>query len=282
MNQQPDKLFRDKLENYEKAVAPSAWDRIAPAQPSGTQNRVWLKVAASLLLVAGAGAIWMWTRSDASTSSTLAGVPSTMSRPSVSATAEEVPAPEKAVSNVEAASHTLQAEATMTPKAQPSTRRSGHRRTTHSNQLARVDAQMNGQAGRYEAAGADYNDATTRTSPEPASLTKESLVSSTEPTGVDKTLFADGHPVAVDVAAERVSQGVTLTYSAKEVSAYLDKNFDGDATDDDKKQSTLKKLLQKANDLKTNQDTFGELRQRKNEILALNFKNDKRGQKTRN
>jgi hypothetical protein len=78
------------------------------------------------------------------------------------------------------------------------------------------------------------------------------------------------------------ASGVTLSYTTEDVSTYLNKNIDDEATDDDKKQSTLKKLLHKANDLKTNQDPFGDLRQRKNEILALNFKNDKRGQKTRN
>ena len=39
------------------------------------------------------------------------------------------------------------------------------------------------------------------------------------------------------------------------------------------------KLLKKANDLKNNHDPMGELRQKKNEILALNFKGEKqRGQ----
>jgi len=83
-------------------------------------------------------------------------------------------------------------------------------------------------------------------------------------------------------AAVNTSKSVTLTYSTADVSAYLNKNTEDEATEDERKQSTLKKLLQKANDLKTNQDPFGELRQRKNEILALNFMNDKRGQKTRN
>jgi hypothetical protein len=52
-----------------------------------------------------------------------------------------------------------------------------------------------------------------------------------------------------------------------------------DATPEDKKPSTLKKLLRKANELTNNQDPLGDLRQKKNEILALNFKSDKqRGQ----
>jgi hypothetical protein len=72
------------------------------------------------------------------------------------------------------------------------------------------------------------------------------------------------------------SQSVTLVYSAAEVNAkYLNKNITEEATSDSKKPSTLRKLLDKAYDLKHNQDPFGELRQKKNEILALNFKNEK-------
>jgi hypothetical protein len=58
----------------------------------------------------------------------------------------------------------------------------------------------------------------------------------------------------------------------------LDKKALAQATSEEKKSSTFKKLLKKANDLKSNQDPFGDLREKKNEILALNFRNEKRGQ----
>jgi hypothetical protein len=69
-----------------------------------------------------------------------------------------------------------------------------------------------------------------------------------------------------------------LTISSEETDQYLNKNTLAEATAHDKKPSTFKKFLKKANDLKSNQDPFGDLRERKNEILALNFKNDKREQ----
>jgi hypothetical protein len=56
---------------------------------------------------------------------------------------------------------------------------------------------------------------------------------------------------------------------------YLDKKSLADATSEEKKSSTLRKLLDTAYDLKNNQDPFGDLRQKKNEILALNFKSEK-------
>ena len=69
-----------------------------------------------------------------------------------------------------------------------------------------------------------------------------------------------------------------MTITSEETNKYLNENALAEATSEEKKSSTLKKLLKKANDLKNNQDPFGDLRQKKNEILALNFKNEKRGQ----
>ena len=71
----------------------------------------------------------------------------------------------------------------------------------------------------------------------------------------------------------------TLIITTKESDEYLNKKELAQATSKEKKSSTLKKLLKKADDLTNDQDPFGELRQKKNEILALNFKTDKqRGQ----
>ena len=82
------------------------------------------------------------------------------------------------------------------------------------------------------------------------------------------------------VAAKPEPQKITLVYTAKDVEEYLDKKYLAEATSESKKSSTLTKLLKKANDLTNNQDPFGELRQKKNEILALNFRSEKqRGQK---
>ena len=55
MNQQPDKLFRDKLEGYQKPAPASAWEKIAAAQSKKNDKWPWLKVAASIAFVAAAG-----------------------------------------------------------------------------------------------------------------------------------------------------------------------------------------------------------------------------------
>jgi hypothetical protein len=56
----------------------------------------------------------------------------------------------------------------------------------------------------------------------------------------------------------------------------LNKNSLAEATPAEKKPSTFKRVLNKALELKHNQDPIGDLREKKNEILALNFKNEKR------
>lgn len=75
------------------------------------------------------------------------------------------------------------------------------------------------------------------------------------------------------VADEPIEDHVTLIYTVEEVrEKYLTKNKTEEATLPLEKTSTFKKLLNKVYDLKNNQDAFGELRQKKDEILALNFK----------
>jgi hypothetical protein len=80
-----------------------------------------------------------------------------------------------------------------------------------------------------------------------------------------------------------LTEGSTLVLNAEEVNEkYLHKkNSEGDATSENKKSSTLQRLLSKVSDLKHNQDPFGELRQKKNEILALNLKSEKQRNQNR-
>ena len=55
MNQQPDKLFREKLEGYQKPAPASAWEKIAAAQSKKNDRWLWLKIAACIAFVAAAG-----------------------------------------------------------------------------------------------------------------------------------------------------------------------------------------------------------------------------------
>lgn len=55
MNQQPDKFFREKLHGYQKPVSPEAWSRISQNLDKKNRTSLWLKVAASVLLLATTG-----------------------------------------------------------------------------------------------------------------------------------------------------------------------------------------------------------------------------------
>ena len=83
---------------------------------------------------------------------------------------------------------------------------------------------------------------------------------------------------APETITPEVSRAVVITYSAAEVNErFLKKNL-VDATSEEKKQSGIQKLLTLAADIKNTSNGLGDLREKKNEILALNFHDDKRGQ----
>lgn len=274
MNQQPDKLFRDKLQNYQKTAPTTAWERISSAQGTKKNNKlIWLRIAASLLILAASVASWLVIRPNRPAPASMA-----QNSPAAAPAPEVTPSP--AVSEALNAAErtpdkTGNAKVAKVPQ-RPATKEPG---PAQPNGVAQTREQIAHHTPSKETSSA----MDTSKNPAPADEPAVAVLPATDVHGSDSGGSAHSETVAsINTSVDTSSQNVTLNYSTQDVAAYLDKNFDDEATDDDKKQSTLQKLLQKANDLKTNQDAFGELRQRKNEILALNFKNDKRGQKTRN
>ena len=68
----------------------------------------------------------------------------------------------------------------------------------------------------------------------------------------------------------------TIVFTPEEVNQkYLSRKNEARATSEAKQPSTLRNLLDKAQDLKHNQDPLGEIRQKKDEILAMNFRKEK-------
>jgi hypothetical protein len=246
MNQQPDKFFRDKLEHYQKPAPSSAWDKIAAAQTKKNDKGLWLKIAASLLLLTVAGyVLWPSTTSVEQPENTLSEIPATQS---------------------------------------PSD--STKKQATEDNS---INTELNAEAKNNLQATAEKKTEKTFSKPRstPKNEPERKTVTVVKDEEQPESQIINGNPavavestetIITELNKEKETQNITLIYSAKEVDEYLDKNALAEATSRDKKPSTLKKLLQKANDLKNNQDPFGELRQKKNEILALNFKNEKRGQ----
>ncbi len=108
---------------------------------------------------------------------------------------------------------------------------------------------------------------------------KETLEAATIRAIPDNTVATIEKKNADTIDDNESPRNVTIVFTAEEVNEkYLAKNTEAQATPVGEETSGLRKLLDKAYDLKHNRDFLGELRQKKNEILAMNFKNDKRTQ----
>jgi len=241
---QLDKIFKDQLEHYQKPAPSAAWARvqknIAPASP----NYFWLKIAASLLLVAAAGAA-LWLREEEVKE--IAQMPA--SAPKVeNAMKEETRLPlEK--NDVSAVAELAVADKKEIKKTLPVENKQQKELTKKTEEKAPALPEIT-----------SIN--------ETIALNENTTPNATSAESTENTVPADN------------STGVTIVMSSQEINdKYLNKNSsDDEATSEEKKSSTFRKLLDKAYDLKHNQDPIGELRQKKNEILALNFKNDKRNE----
>jgi hypothetical protein len=248
MNQQPDKLFREKLEGYQKPAPASAWEKIAAAQSKKNDKWLWLKIAASIAFVAVIGYMsWPEPKTE--------NISQELSTKPEVKTSEQVPPISEKIADVKP--ETTQPSATSDKGSVPISKR----KNIVKKMSPRKDDVQNQNI---------------------AEATKEEtlpLQSEVEIDIASVETITQPQIETTSVPAETEHEKITLVYTAKDVEEYLDKKSLAEATSDSKKSSTLKKLLKKANDLTNNQDPFGELRQKKNEILALNFKNEKqRGQ----
>jgi hypothetical protein len=251
MNQQPDKLFREKLEGYQKPAPASAWEKIAAAQSKKNDKWLWLKIAASIAFVAAAGYILLPENKPSELSQ------DTSTKPAEKSIAEETP---QAVEQP--------AEDLKTENTKSSEQTNGSNTAAKRNKNVEKIVTPNEKAQQHTV----VEEKTEEVEPLPVEIETNENVAAVE-TVVQPSV------VTTPIKTEVEHQNVTLVYTAKDVEEYLDKKSLAEATSDSKKSSTLKKLLKKAEDLTNNQDPFGELRQKKNEILALNFKNEKqRGQ----
>ena len=87
--------------------------------------------------------------------------------------------------------------------------------------------------------------------------------------------------VAALPAQTSYKENFKLILEVEEVdSKYLNKDVVAEATTETQKASGLKKLLHKAYHLKDNQDAFAELRDMKNELLALDLLKKQKEQRT--
>lgn len=239
MSQQPDKLFREKLRGYERPVSGNAWERVSEHLYKTNSRNLWLKIAAAVLaLVVAGGLLFLSVNKEPAPSLAVKTQPADPSYPALQA-------PGKAV----------------TPERKQAPGRK--------NEMKIKSAPAPGRA-RDRKRKADVP------APEPSSLTSAKVAEVNPSANPEKK-----NPTVQDTpspATTETEDRMTIIFSAQEVNdKYLEANEQdkkelADATSTEKKTSSFQSLLKKARDLKHNQDPLGDLRQKKNEILAFNFK----------
>ena len=242
-NQQPDNFFRDKLANYHKPAPAGTWDRIESSLKKSETKFGWWKVAASLLLLTAIGYSIFWLQFSKSAEQPIAQKPVEVEKPAGTNAPAENPAAANArpEQTVPAANDALEKKSAR-KQAKPKPTRPFERKIAD---------------------------------PEPAVAISIGEITARPET---PTTEANSHQVVTAAQSMKKSSSIKLTITAEESEKYLNKNTLAEATSKERKSSTFKKLLIKANELTSNQDPFGDLRVKKNEILALEFRNDKRGQ----
>jgi hypothetical protein len=251
MKQQPDKLFQEKLRGYTRPAPPMAWDKIEKQLDRKNNNVIWLRAAAAvLLLMISVPTVYLLL--NGTSSQEIAKTNAATNKDSILSLSEVIVTP------------VLDTNVDPDPNNQNNIKR-----------VHRIPAPVTKVRAEEVAAVVDVPEKNTNT------MSTDALADTTAIEFEPRVAYRA--PAKEDVDEED-GQSLKLVITAEETTSY----FEGEenllapeATSKERKTSTFKKLLRKASDLKTNQDPFGELRQKKNEILALNFKSDKkRSQKT--
>lgn len=221
MTSQPEKLFRDKLENFQQPAPITAWERIEAGLDKKQSKGLWLKIAASILLFSVA-AVLLWP-----------GAPSTETKQQTHVI--PVTPDKKSVkkNNTHTVAPIVAAEQALVKKRITSNGK---------DKVLKKDVPV---------------------------LVTESIESNAliiEPTEL---------AVVSEINSIEKTSSRTIVYTAAEVNEkFMRKKSPSEATSIVKKTSGIQKLMGLAYDLKNNSNGLGDLRQKKDEILALNFLNN--------
>lgn len=242
MIQQPDKLFKEKLSNYQKSAPPVAWEKIELTLRKKRKHSSWLLVAATLLILVAIS----FLLPDRSVVIDPGAETNTVIKDSIAI-------PENYAKGKD-------------NTGSPASALAGNKKETKNagKEITKKRSEIN-----------------TKKASTPVNTNHENNTERiTQSEAVQETLPIANLPAGQESAAQQITiteaGNFKLIMDAHEVNKkYLNEPLTEEATIREKKSSAWRKLLSKAHELKTNQDPFGELRQAKNEILALNFKNEK-------
>ncbi|MBX2967092.1 MAG: hypothetical protein KF845_13180 [Cyclobacteriaceae bacterium] len=236
MKQQPDHLFREKLENLQRKPSADAWSRIEAGLDKKNGKVLWLKIAAGLLLFFVASVlIWkiQFTEKTDTIVSATSEVKKSITEEIQSAQPEETIATSSKEDNpekVEKKSEDIQVHKTHS--------------TSTNQQIAEI---------------------------EPAK--EETLIEIVQPE--TETLIAQIENVSSEEISTETNTGVYIVLTAIEVNQkYLLPKSEHEATSEEKKSSRIQMLMDAT--LNISEGAFGDLRQKKDELFALSFLEDKK------
>jgi hypothetical protein len=242
MKQPVDSFFNKKLKNYNAEAPASAWNRIDANLSQKKKPLLWLKIAASLLIITLVG-FAIYTSMDHPVEQL--------------ATANKTTPVENEVIKEDTGTTPVQEKDEEVP-AQKEIPQPTRLTVANAKKVTPVKIIEKDQFI------------------EPVELTHSSTQLITE-----NTIDHSNEVIPVELESEIINTPVettTILISAEEANAkYLNQQFIADATPENKKSSKLRNLFEKAQDL----DPIGEIRQLKNEVLALNFRNEKKGERNR-
>ncbi len=247
MTPQPDKLFREALENFNKPASASAWDRIENGLDHRRPNGIWWKIAAGMLLLIAASFIF-WPHPAAAPSITL-----NHDDENKSTDKSKIPIASSSEIPVVASVPATHVEFIPDKKIKS---KSVHNRSIIKDDLVDIENVPN-----------EINE-------------EEPVVTASAPIEIiDPEPEIEDASVTVstskDVADE--TPGRNMKYTAQEVNArFIKKSVTPEATPEKNSASGIKKVIDVAIGLKNNDSLISDLRQLKNEYLTINFPDKKR------
>jgi hypothetical protein len=261
MKKQPDELFSKKLKGLQMQAPVGAWEKIDNNLSKKNNKAIWLKYAAAAVLVAGALSFFLFNRSAKVSDNQLSEIRDDATNPAV--------VPTDSVTKSQSPPHAPQERTPVKEVPAPKKKNAAKKKPDNKVQKEKPPVTNRTSAFMFEQSVVRNNEDS-----------KESLPAESPDVNSNNKAINEALPSDEDVA--KPVSSVMIVYNAAEVNEkYLNKKSGDDATPADEKESTLQKLLDKAYDLKHNQDPLGQLRQKKNEILALNFKKEKQRNQNR-
>lgn len=247
MKQQPDHLFHNKLENFQLKPSADAWNRIEAGLDKKSNKALWLKIAAGLLLLSIASVL-IWKIQPAETDVLVETTPEIKST-----TPERLQPTQPEETPVAAIDQNKKVEQEKTEK------KTNRNIPVYKKQSASSDQQL------------------AVVEPTPEEIPVDVVQPETE------TLIAEAETNTVEATETQNSTAVYIVMTANEVNQkYLLPQPEDEATSEGKKSSRMQKLMGVAMNIADGDGPMGDLRQKKDELFALNFLEDKKQTKKLN